>query len=184
MPPESWCGIFVDRLLRLRQSNPSQHVDGHLARGLFALVLMVGHCFSDLIADGVDRIERRHRLLKDHGDLGAADVADLPPILVTLGNVDDLRPLTGTVFAGLDLMVEDLSPGDFARRTDQTQYRESGHGFAAAAFTQHAQRAPAVDVKADIVDRTHDTFIQEEIGLQILYFQKPLSFIHAQSNPT
>jgi hypothetical protein len=30
--------------------------------------------FGDLIADGVDRIERRHRLLEDDGDLLAADL--------------------------------------------------------------------------------------------------------------
>ena len=34
--------------------------------------------FDDLVADGVDGVERGHRLLEDHGDVFAADGAHLP----------------------------------------------------------------------------------------------------------
>jgi len=33
--------------------------------------------FGDLLSDGVDRIQARHRLLKDHPDLFAAQIAHL-----------------------------------------------------------------------------------------------------------
>ena len=35
------------------------------------------HRLGDLVADAHDRVQRRHRLLKDHADAGAANVAHL-----------------------------------------------------------------------------------------------------------
>jgi hypothetical protein len=48
MPPENWCGYWSSLQVLL-----------------------------DLQAHWQDRIERRHRLLEDHGDLGAAHLAQL-----------------------------------------------------------------------------------------------------------
>jgi hypothetical protein len=42
---------------------------------------------GDLPADGVERVERGHRLLEDHGNLRAADVVQLAP-----WHAEELRP--------------------------------------------------------------------------------------------
>src|SRR5881397_2872257 len=59
MPPENSCGYWSTR-----RSAPRQPLVG-------AQLLL------DLPADGVDRRQRRHRILEDHRDLAAADVAHL-----------------------------------------------------------------------------------------------------------
>jgi hypothetical protein len=46
-------------------------------RDAIAVVGMREHSFSDLIADSHDRIESGHGLLEDHGNVGAADIANL-----------------------------------------------------------------------------------------------------------
>ena len=46
---------------------------------------------GDLLADGIDRIERGHRILQDHRDLAAADIAHLRSL-----NLAGPRPRTGS----------------------------------------------------------------------------------------
>ena len=40
-------------------------------------VAVLGEHLHDLVADGEDRVERAHRVLEDHGELTAADPAQL-----------------------------------------------------------------------------------------------------------
>ena len=55
-----------------------QQLDRFGARLGAAQAAMLDQRLGDLVADLVERIERGHRLLKDHGDLGAADPIELP----------------------------------------------------------------------------------------------------------
>ena len=50
-----------------------QRIGGDLAGLAVMHPLVQQHRLDDLLAHGIDRIERRHRLLKDHGNLRAAD---------------------------------------------------------------------------------------------------------------
>ena len=61
---------------------------------------MIAKHLIDLIADGHDRVERGHRLLKDHRDVAAANVtqprlADLDEILIAEANGTLLDPHMG-----------------------------------------------------------------------------------------
>ena len=56
-----------------------QHLDGALERFLSRHALVRQHRLRHLHADGEDRIQRGHRLLKDHADLFAAHRADFVP---------------------------------------------------------------------------------------------------------
>jgi hypothetical protein len=70
-------GVVVGALLGLRDGYPAQHVDG-LVHGLAPRdALMQSDRLADLASDGVERIERGHRLLEDHRDLVAADLLHL-----------------------------------------------------------------------------------------------------------
>ena len=57
----------------------AQHLDRLGQRGGAAEPLMQDQRFGDLMADGQHRVERGHRLLEDHRDLVAADLAHLAP---------------------------------------------------------------------------------------------------------
>ena len=77
MPPESWCGYASTR-----SSGDGMPTSLNIAIAISRasardLVLVQAHGFADLIADGEHRVERRHRLLKDHRDPVAADLAHL-----------------------------------------------------------------------------------------------------------
>ena len=79
MPPDSSCGYALSRrrgseIPTSYRANPRQC--WYACRRADALMQRDG--FDDLIADGVDRIQRRHRLLEDHRDVFAAHVPHLP----------------------------------------------------------------------------------------------------------
>ena len=75
LPARQLMRIDVDHALRLWQVHGTHYVEYALAA--FTLVepgVNVEH-LGDLVADLHDRIERGHRLLEDHADPGAADLA-------------------------------------------------------------------------------------------------------------
>ena len=80
--------VGIQPLRRLRQADPSQHLDRAfpylLARHVLVQVDRLGH----LVADGVYRREGGHRLLEDHTDVAAADVAHLLAVGIEPGHVD------------------------------------------------------------------------------------------------
>ena len=76
----------------------------------------------DLIADREDRVERRHRLLKDERDLGAAHLAH-----VRLGQRQQIAVLE-----------PDAAAGDPSRRLHEAHQRQRGHRFAAARIRRPA----------------------------------------------
>ncbi len=104
------------------------------------------------------RVERGHRLLKDHRDPRAADLAHF--VFGQLGEDRRLR---------LPLRVHhDLPAGDSAGRGDQPDDRHRGHAFAAAAFADQAERFAARNAQRDIIDRADHALVGVEIGLQVL----------------
>ena len=77
MPPENSCGKADARSRGVRNAGERQQLDGARVRRLARDVVVNEHRLGDLIADGVDRRERRQRVLKDHRDAPAADVGQL-----------------------------------------------------------------------------------------------------------
>ena len=72
MPPENSCGYCVTRSsgegTPTSRSSSTARASARLARQ----ALVLDEHLADLVADGIDRVERRHRLLEDHGDVLAA----------------------------------------------------------------------------------------------------------------
>ena len=77
----------VDALFGIGDADGAEGVKGDLLCCSVIHGLVQQDRLDDLIADGEDGIERGHRLLKDHGDLCAANGAD-----VALGHREEVAP--------------------------------------------------------------------------------------------
>jgi hypothetical protein len=90
---------------------------------------VLAHGFGDLLADAQHRVQRRQRLLEDHGDLFAAPVLDLP-----LAHRKEIGSLD-----------ENPSRHHVRRFGEQSQQRKRRHRLAAAAFAHDAERLAGPD---------------------------------------
>ena len=105
MPPENSCGYCFSRASRRGNADPGQRA-GRLFQGLLraaGAVLLDG--LAHLLADGEDRIEGHQRILKDHRDAVAAQIAQ-----ALLGGPAQILSLEQDV-AGNDLARERRSTG-------------------------------------------------------------------------
>ena len=75
MPPDNWCGYSRTRRAGRGDADQGQHLD-RLRLGVARVhALVQPHRLADLPADGQHRVQAGHRLLEDHRDRVAADVA-------------------------------------------------------------------------------------------------------------
>ena len=113
--------------------------------------------FSDLGADGKNRVQRSARLLKNIGDLVPANVAQLP------------RRHLQDIFA-----FEQNLAGGVTRRWLWKQPRQSQtrHTFATAAFPHHGERFAFRERQADSADRVHDPVFGVKLNREIADFEK------------
>ncbi len=116
------------------QADPVQHGtgdgEGFLARGL----LVQAHGLGDLIADGHDGVQGRHRLLKDDAHVAAAHL-----LHHGVGGVRD------------DLTVQADLAGQGRARGRQAQHGQRGHGLARAALADQAEDFAGGDGQADVL---------------------------------
>ncbi len=75
-------GIVAKTLFRSRNAHFLEHLDGAIARLPLSQVQVQPHRLGDLFADRQHRVERGHRILEDHRDLIAANLAHLALALV------------------------------------------------------------------------------------------------------
>ena len=117
-----------------------QHLDRLCAclAGSDAAVAQDG--FRDLIADGEHRVERGHRLLEDHRQLVAAQIAQ-----ASCRQLQQILALEQHLTAG-------DAPG---RLRHEAHDRERGDALAAARFADDAERAAALEAEVDAVHRAH-----------------------------
>ena len=113
---------------------------------------------GDLVADGEHRVERRHRLLEDHGHGVAADVAHLV--------VRELQQVAA--------IEQDLAGHGAPRSFDEAHRRHRRDALAAARFADHPQRLTVPDLEADPVDGLDDAVLGEEVGLEAFDLKKIL----------
>ena len=121
--------IFVDALLGRGDMDAAQQLDRALARRAPRAAAMAQDGLDDLIADGEARIERGHRLLEDHREPVAAQVAQR-----LVGHVEQIEA------------VETDRAGDFGGMFRQQAHDgERGDALAAAGFADQAQRRAVGD---------------------------------------
>ena len=64
--------VVVDAALGTRDADLCEPRDRELARLARRHVAVQHHRLDQLVADGEDRVQRRHRVLEDHRDLASA----------------------------------------------------------------------------------------------------------------
>ena len=113
---------------------------------------------DDLLADPVHRVQRRHRVLEDHPDLGA-------PVLLhlLLGHCQKVGALVAhrPPEAGVDV----------AR---QPHDRHCGHALARARLADDAEHLAALELERHAVDGAHDTVFGDEVDVEVVDLQEAL----------
>ena len=98
--------------------------------------------FGDLVANRIDRIERGHRLLKDHGDVATAYGPQAG--IIGCREIDFLTVTVGKGHGAADDPATDM--------LDQIHDRQGGNRLARPGFPDNGQRPPGHHGKAEIVD--------------------------------
>src|SRR5262249_17567388 len=145
--------ILLHPALGVRDVHEAQHLAGLVHRVAPAEPLVQADGLGDLLAHREDGVERGHRLLEDHRDLLAADLAHLRG-----GKLEEVPAVV------VDLAVDDASWG----LRDEPHDAERRDALAAARLADHAQRLALVDVEVHPVDGADDALVGEEVRLQSL----------------
>ena len=146
-------GIGVQALLGLLQAHQVQQLEGARARRCPAHAPMQHQGLADLPLDGVQRIERGHRLLEDDAD---AIAAHLPQR--RLVGADQLAAVQADAAA----RVPRLGIGQ------QLEQRQRGHRFARAALADQRQGLALVDVKRDLAHRFEHAAFDLEVDREVV----------------
>ena len=112
--------------------------------------------FPHLIPHREDRVQRRHGLLKNHGNPVASDFAHI-----------GFRKLEKILAVEENATVHDF-PGRVRNQLDDGMRRNA---FAAAGLTHQPQRLAGLNGKADIIHRFGDTVSDVEIGFKVFNAQ-------------
>lgn len=146
MPPEL-VRIAVEPTRRFRDAHLLEHLkrDGTCFARTFPLVQL--HRFGDLPADGENRVQGGHRLLKDHRDLVAAHAAHHG-----LGRAGEIEKRS-VAAAKADAARDDPPASEF----DKAHDRERRHRLAGARSADDRHRLALGDLERDPLDRPHDT---------------------------
>jgi hypothetical protein len=148
--------IRAQRPLRVRQPHGLQQVQ-RAAPDLGASQAGMGaEHFRDLVADGAQRIERRHRFLEDHADALAAQPAQ------GLGRQPQQILPFPQHLAGAGAHVLGQQPQDRAGR----------QRFAGAAFTHHTDDFARADVQRQVLQRMRPVGAGRQVHGQVLDAQQ------------
>ncbi len=143
--------IFVQPRLGGRDAHPLHQPHGFSFGLAPRQAAMQNQRFGNLVADGEDRIERGHRLLEDHADRAAADLAHF-----------------GFACGKQILAVEqDPALGARASRRQEPHGGKRRDAFAGAAFTHDRHRLTGIDGQADVADDGLPSFRRLEGGRQV-----------------
>src|SRR5262249_55665097 len=129
--------IIVDARFGRRDSDLRQQRESTPTRHRRVRVRMGEDRLDQLIADPIERIEARERILKHHADAASAHMA----YALRRQIVDALA------------FEQDLAGADPAGRLEQTDDCGSGERFAGAGFPDNPEHLAGHDVEGNIVDR-------------------------------
>ena len=148
-------GIGVEPPCGRRHPHQLEQFEGAGAGGAPVAPDMAAHRLADLLADRVDRIERRHRLLEHHRREPAAQIAELPPRhRQHLPSVD-----------------QDLTL-DVRRSRQQPQQGAQCHGLARAGFAEDAEDLAPPRAEADPVDRVNRRLARDEADMEVVHLDQ------------
>ena len=150
-------GVGAQALLGLLQAHQVQQFESAGARLRLAHAPMQHQRLADLPVDGVQRIERRHRLLEDDADLVAAYLPER-----RLVGPDQLTPVQTDAAA----RVPGLGIGQ------QLQEREGGNRLARAALAHERHGLALLDLERDRAHRLERTAFDLEVDREVVDFDQ------------
>src|SRR5580765_6589571 len=153
--------IVVDARLRIRNADLLQKVDCARARLFLVGPLVHSNRLADLRPDGVHRVQRGHRILKDHRHLVAANVLEL--VLVHLEDVSTL--------------VEHLPAEGRIAVSREAEQRHRRNTLPRAGLSHDAEHLAALQLEADTVDRVDHTVFRVELDLEVVYLDQSFSHL-------
>ena len=153
--------ILLHALLGRRNGNCPHDLDRPVVRFAPRKILVRLDAFANLLTDGQHRIQGGHRLLKNHRNFSAADLAH---VAVRSFQQISCRVATLTI-AG---RVPDLSASNLPGRLNQPQNGQSRHALAATGLSHHPQGASAPQRERHIIHRAHNTIAVRKVNLQVL----------------
>ncbi len=148
----------VEHVLRFGDAHQFEHAQRLGARGGTVLVLMDRDGLGDLVAGGEHGVQRGHRLLEDHRDVGAADAAHRG-----VGRARQVEHLAVAAAEG-HAAVDDPAAAVF----HQPHQRQRGHGLARARFADDGQRLAALDVEREAAHRVDDALRGREADGEVV----------------
>ena len=161
-------GVLHHALLGLRNPDKPEHLEHPLSGLRLVEPLMEHDRLSDLVTDRVHRVEARQRLLEDHRDRIAANLAHV--VLALLHEVDDLA----VRLSEKDLAVLNLAPGT---ELDKPHDRQRSDRLARTRLAHDRQGLTLVKVERHPVDRRERAERDGEIAdTEEWFHQRPRSF--------
>jgi hypothetical protein len=143
--------ILLDPLAYARDADQIQDFGRAVHRLLFGYFPVQGDDLGDLLADRHRRVQRGQRVLKDHADLVAPDLAHVL-----------FRERAQLLAFELDAAADDR-----AASRQQVHDRQSSHGLAAAGLAHNADRLTSLNLERDSVDGVYGTLAQPDLGAQV-----------------
>ncbi len=148
LAPRKFVRIAREREAGFGQADPREGLAGDLARLGAAGAGVDQHGFGDLIADGPERIERGHRLLEDHADLAAANVAE-----GRLVEAEQIGAVEADVAGGRGAVGQQAHQGEGGHRLARAALADDAEHLAGAeGHRDVAQDRGAADGDAEAVD--------------------------------
>ena len=144
--------IGVQPLLGGGDADPPERLRRAVAGRLRRDVLVRLDRLDHLGVDAQHRVQRRHRILEDHRDALAAQLAQL-----RLGQADE--------FAALEA---DGAARDAAGLVDEAEHGEPADGLAGAGFSHQPQHLAAIDREADAIDGADEALAGGEGDREVL----------------
>ena len=143
--------VVVDNHLGTRHTNALEDLDGALESFLLREALVHAQRLAHLKADLHGRVQRGERILEDHADLGAAQLA-----LLLERQLGEVLPVE-----------DDRAGGDLAALGQEPHERQSGHGLTGAGFAHDAEGFAGVHVQVDTGEGADHAGTDLNVGVQI-----------------
>ena len=148
-------GVLIQALVRRRNLYLPQLVQGDIPGRPGADPAMRLERFHHLGANGQHRVQGHHRVLENHGDAVAANLAQFPL-------AHGCQVLT---------LEQDLASGNVTGPGDQVEKGESRYGFTRARFPHQPQALALVETETDASQGGKVPTSHGEAGNKIVYFQ-------------
>ena len=154
-------GILLEAPFGFGDANLPQQLKRPLFRGGLGQPFMQPQSFGQLATNGKDRVKGRHRLLKNHPDLVAADGAH--QVLVGLGQIN--------IVAVPAVKQQSAARNPPAPELNQTHQRQRRDRLARPGLTHHADRFAGIDGKGYILDPQYRPVLSLKFNTQALNFR-------------